>query len=155
LCAEIEILKRADGTDWQLGAGGFGTVYKAMRNGVQPVAVKVLGSVNSGLVLKSMTPSDFAHEISILRACRDTNVLQFQVGWAAQRHAYAYAYACVCASPALLAAALAAIDLPSPPRFLLSCRAHASRKTAHCWSQVAWPVELLNPVTLHWSAILN
>ncbi|KAI3425130.1 hypothetical protein D9Q98_008902 [Chlorella vulgaris] len=75
---EIEILKRADGTDWQLGAGGFGTVYKAMRNGVQPVAVKVLGSVNSGLVLKSMTPSDFAHEISILRACRATNVLQFQ-----------------------------------------------------------------------------
>jgi serine/threonine protein kinase len=29
-------------------------------------------------VLKSMSDADFAHEISILRACRDTNILQFQ-----------------------------------------------------------------------------
>ena len=29
-------------------------------------------------VLKAMTDADFAHEISILRACRDTNILQFQ-----------------------------------------------------------------------------
>ena len=49
-----------------------------MRNGVQPVAVKVLGSTN-GMPLKAMTDSDFAQEISILRACRDTNILQFQV----------------------------------------------------------------------------
>ena len=44
--AEIQILKRSDGSEWRLGAGGFGTVYKAMRNGVQPVAVKVLGVVS-------------------------------------------------------------------------------------------------------------
>ncbi len=44
--AEIQILKRSDGGEWRLGAGGFGTVYKAMRNGVQPVAVKVLGVVS-------------------------------------------------------------------------------------------------------------
>lgn len=44
--AEIQILKRPDGSEWRLGAGGFGTVYKAMRNGVQPVAVKVLGTVS-------------------------------------------------------------------------------------------------------------
>ena len=43
--AEIQVMKRPDGTDWQLGSGGFGTVFKALRNGVQPVAVKVLGSV--------------------------------------------------------------------------------------------------------------
>lgn len=35
-------MKRSDGTDWEIGAGGFGKVYKAMRNGVQQVAVKVL-----------------------------------------------------------------------------------------------------------------
>jgi hypothetical protein len=44
--AEIQILKRPDGSDWQLGSGGFGTVYKAMFNGVQPVAVKALGTVS-------------------------------------------------------------------------------------------------------------
>lgn len=40
--AEIEIMRRPDGSEWQLGAGGYGKVYKALRNGVQPVAVKVL-----------------------------------------------------------------------------------------------------------------
>jgi hypothetical protein len=42
LGAEIEIMKRPDGSLWELGAGGFGRVFKAIRNGVQPVAVKVL-----------------------------------------------------------------------------------------------------------------
>lgn len=40
-------MKRADGSDWELGCGGFGKVYKAMRNGAQPVAVKVL-NVSAG-----------------------------------------------------------------------------------------------------------
>jgi hypothetical protein len=35
-------MKRSDGSDWELGAGGFGRVFKALRNGAQPVAVKVL-----------------------------------------------------------------------------------------------------------------
>lgn len=42
IAAEVEICRRPDGSLWQLGAGGFGRVYKAMRFGVQPVAVKVL-----------------------------------------------------------------------------------------------------------------
>lgn len=46
--AEIQIAKRPDGSDWELGSGGFGMVYRGLRNGVQPVAVKVLSvSVSS------------------------------------------------------------------------------------------------------------
>lgn len=40
-------MKLADGTPWRLGAGGFGTVFKALRNGVTPVAVKVLAAVSN------------------------------------------------------------------------------------------------------------
>ncbi len=35
-------MKRPDGGDWELGSGGFGQVYKALRHGVQPVAVKII-----------------------------------------------------------------------------------------------------------------
>ena len=35
-------MKRPDGSDWLLGSGGFGKVYKALRNGVQHVAVKII-----------------------------------------------------------------------------------------------------------------
>lgn len=41
-------MKRPDGSLWRLGAGGFGTVFKALLHGVQPVAVKVC---NCGMVL--------------------------------------------------------------------------------------------------------
>ena len=46
-------------------------VYKGLRSGVQPVAVKVL---------KEHTPkqlADFQREIHILRSLHDTNVVQF------------------------------------------------------------------------------
>lgn len=45
---DIQIMKRPDGSLWRLGAGGFGTVFKALLHGVQPVAVKVC---NCGMVL--------------------------------------------------------------------------------------------------------
>ena len=38
---EIQVMKRADGSDWVLGSGGFGSVYKALMNGFDVVAVKV------------------------------------------------------------------------------------------------------------------
>lgn len=34
------IVKRADGSDWELGVGNFGKVLRGMRGEVQPVAVK-------------------------------------------------------------------------------------------------------------------
>ncbi|KAI3430353.1 hypothetical protein D9Q98_004948 [Chlorella vulgaris] len=73
----IQILKRPDGSDWRIGSGGFGTVFKAMRNGVQPVAVKVI-QAGAGEMQATMSDDEFAREVSILRSCRDTNILQFQ-----------------------------------------------------------------------------
>ncbi|GAB4820917.1 hypothetical protein N2152v2_007963 [Parachlorella kessleri] len=74
---EIEILKRQDGSSWELGCGAFGRVYKATRNAVQPVAVKVLlgGSQELGCRQHEV---EFQHELAVLRACRDANIVQFQ-----------------------------------------------------------------------------
>ena len=38
---EIRIMKKEDGSDWVLGSGGYGSVYKASMNDVDTVAVKV------------------------------------------------------------------------------------------------------------------
>lgn len=74
---ELEFLNRPDGSPWQLGSGGFGVVMKARCNGAQPVAVKVLRPTTD--VTGRLSDADFAREISILRACRDANILQFVV----------------------------------------------------------------------------
>ena len=124
-------MKRPDGSLWQLGSGGFGTVYKAMRNGVQPVAVKALGSVH-GEPTKPMTDSDFAHEITILRACRDSNILQFQV----RRLPRVWAFrGLVSETTAHLLLQLQAPQLmrTAPAWPALLCRERASRTAARCW----------------------
>ncbi len=134
---QIEICKRPDGSDWELGAGAFGKVgcvhhsatistcptgragavlhgsqmqsqqcasvwvevreqgyatpfgscsltvqchesvavlqvFKALRGGVQVVAVKVLHDAEVGGM-------NFVREIAILKGCRHTNIVQFQV----------------------------------------------------------------------------
>jgi hypothetical protein len=74
--AELEFLTRPDGSAWELGAGGHGAVFKALRGGVQPVAVKVL---RAGRTLSARAAEDFKREVAILRACRDANIVQFQV----------------------------------------------------------------------------
>ncbi|GAB4814550.1 hypothetical protein N2152v2_001596 [Parachlorella kessleri] len=89
---EIEVMKRPDGSDWELGTGGFGKVFKALRNGVQPVAVKVLlvfKALRIGVQpvavkvllassdLRQMAMAEFRKEIAILKACRDVNIVQF------------------------------------------------------------------------------
>ncbi|PRW39362.1 serine threonine- kinase [Chlorella sorokiniana] len=71
---EIEICKRPDGSDWELGTGGFGKVYKALRHGAQPVAVKVLAAVGDRYQSQEEA---FVREIALLRACRDPNVVAF------------------------------------------------------------------------------
>ena len=38
--SELEMCLRDDGSPWILGRGSFGTVFKALRRGVQEVAIK-------------------------------------------------------------------------------------------------------------------
>lgn len=40
------ICRRPDGTLWNLGSGAYGTVFKALLDGVQEVAVKVFHDVH-------------------------------------------------------------------------------------------------------------
>ena len=75
IITEIDVAKRSDGSDWIIGAGGFGRVYKAFRNGVQPVAVKVIPTKKDG---SSDDRNAVRQEVAILRACRDPNIVQFQ-----------------------------------------------------------------------------
>eukprot|EP00887_Chlorella_sp_A99_P002361 scaffold10.g2361.t1 len=70
---EIEICRRPDGSEWELGTGGFGRVYKALRNHAQPVAVLNVASYE----VRSLAQTDFMREVSILRACRDPNIVLF------------------------------------------------------------------------------
>lgn len=55
-----------------LGAGSYGQVFKAMRGGVQPVAVKVFPSDAT-----DMQMAEFQKEVVILKSCRDRNIVQF------------------------------------------------------------------------------
>ena len=61
-----------DGKPWELGKGGYGQVYKGVRDEVQPVAVK--------MVVQSDRKSceAFIREITMLKSVsRDRNVVQF------------------------------------------------------------------------------
>ncbi|KAK9805399.1 hypothetical protein WJX73_000847 [Symbiochloris irregularis] len=77
---EISICKHADGSDWELGSGGFGTVFKAMRGGTTTVAVKVMGETRESqkqAVALLQRQEAFEREILLLKSCRDRHVVQF------------------------------------------------------------------------------
>ncbi|EIE26921.1 kinase-like protein [Coccomyxa subellipsoidea C-169] len=69
--SEIVICKHPDGSDWEIGSGGFGKVYKAQWNDYQQVAVKQLKQHDARNDIR------FLREIAILKECRSTNVVQF------------------------------------------------------------------------------
>ncbi|KAK9810072.1 hypothetical protein WJX72_004359 [[Myrmecia] bisecta] len=68
---DIEICQRFDGSDWSLGSGAYGMVYKATLFGVHTVAVKKL---------RDSTPREqdnFRKEVAILKGCRNVNIVMF------------------------------------------------------------------------------
>ena len=72
--SEIEICKRADGSDWVLGHGSQGKVYKGLRRGVQEVAVKKICDEGTGDV---WLPG-LEKEIGVLKkVSHDRNVVQY------------------------------------------------------------------------------
>jgi hypothetical protein len=75
---ELKVCVRPDGSEHIIGSGGFGKVYKALRNGVQPVAVKVIPASSRGGEAEQKENDSTRQEIAILRACRDANIVQFQ-----------------------------------------------------------------------------
>ncbi|KAK9862458.1 hypothetical protein WJX84_000371, partial [Apatococcus fuscideae] len=70
---DIRIMRNAEGKKCRLGEGGFGVVYKAVMNGVDEVAVKLV---------KADTPtpqemSAFRKEVRVLRQLHHRNIVQF------------------------------------------------------------------------------
>ncbi|KAK9812676.1 hypothetical protein WJX72_001681 [[Myrmecia] bisecta] len=75
---ELAICRRPDGSEWELGTGASGRVFKATRNGVQVVAIKIFQNV----VVKSADHlldqrQAIKKEVSILKSCHDRNIVQF------------------------------------------------------------------------------
>jgi len=69
---DIEICKQQDGTDWLLGAGAFGRVYKGLRGGVQDIAIKQLLHTGDGQL------EAFMSEVGLLKGLNyDRNIVQF------------------------------------------------------------------------------
>ncbi|KAK9801359.1 hypothetical protein WJX73_010330 [Symbiochloris irregularis] len=62
-----------DGAPVKLGSGGFGSVYKALHNGVKLVAVKVCNNSEE----HERHAQAFWREIELIASCRDRNILQF------------------------------------------------------------------------------
>ncbi|KAK9801337.1 hypothetical protein WJX73_005762 [Symbiochloris irregularis] len=69
----LTVCRHPDGTPVKLGSGGYGSVYKALHNGVRHVAVKLSnsGEEHAGHI------QAFWREIELIASCRDANILQF------------------------------------------------------------------------------
>ncbi|DBA87503.1 TPA: protein kinase activity protein [Trebouxia sp. C0004] len=69
---DIEILQLQSGKPYLLGVGSFGTVYKALRQGVQPVAVKKITQADDWQM------GQFIKEINLMEKLSfDRNIVQF------------------------------------------------------------------------------
>ncbi|KAL0026084.1 hypothetical protein WJX79_008571 [Trebouxia sp. C0005] len=71
-----------DGVPWVLGSGAYGIVYKAIRNGVQEVAIKILAAADDQQL------HAFKKEIAVLRSLSyDRNLVQFYGACLEREHA--------------------------------------------------------------------
>ncbi|KAK9788136.1 hypothetical protein WJX73_007093 [Symbiochloris irregularis] len=78
---DIRIAKLPGGKDHQLGAGGFGKVYKGYLHEVDPVAIKALKGEQDARLQAS-----FLKEIDILRRSRHPHIVQYLGAVAAGNH---------------------------------------------------------------------
>ena len=70
---DVVLCRKPDGSYWRLGKGGFGEVYKGLRDSVDEVAVKIIR-------LQSSSPSMinlFKAEIDLISKLRHRNIVQF------------------------------------------------------------------------------
>lgn len=84
----LSIVRRPNGKPHKLGAGGCGTVYKALLDDVMEVAVKFLK--NEGAEGVATNLRQFASEVDIMRACRDPHIVNFLGAWIDQSEGVAY-----------------------------------------------------------------
>ena len=68
---QLQIDVRPDGSDWELGSGAYGKVYRGVWHEVQLVAIKTL------LNQTATQQARFLREIALLRSCRSVHVVQF------------------------------------------------------------------------------
>ena len=69
--ADVQICTRPDGSQWKLGKGGFGEVFKAVKDGVDEVAVKVIRLHGTSAI------EQFKREIDMISKLRHRHILQF------------------------------------------------------------------------------
>lgn len=69
---DIEICKRADGSEWLLGSGSFAKVYKGLRSKVQEVAVKKLAWQSTPDMRLLVKEVDILKKVSFYR-----NIVQY------------------------------------------------------------------------------
>lgn len=71
LPTDVTICLHPDGKQWLLGKGGFGEVFKGLKDGIDEVAVKVIHIINPSSI------NQFKSEIDLISKLRHKHILQF------------------------------------------------------------------------------
>ena len=74
--SHVRICVRPDGSLWKLGSGAMCTVFKAVLDDVNDVAVKRLSAAVVSQA-EAVQLAKFKEEIQLMAACRHRNVVQF------------------------------------------------------------------------------